>query len=283
MNSLQLVSKLKVKSDDLNINIKEILSNGTSFTQLEKELLKKQCTDLFELILKLKTEEQEQHLPAPQTISETKLEEISTVPVIEPEKTQIQVNEFKTILQSTSPETTLDEIVTQIVEPKIVIEEEVPAIVPMPIVEPLPPIKTELPIDINIEKAIENKRIQKTVMPQITEKPSIPLNEIFKEREASYNDKNSKEQLSPIVEKTFEVQIDSIKNAITLNKKIAFVNDLFNKNVFEYAKTIDKLNQAIDLNDALRMFNELKHQYNWTNDNELVHDLERLIKRRFIS
>jgi len=49
----------------------------------------------------------------------------------------------------------------------------------------------------------------------------------------------------------------------------------------EYAKSIDRLNQAIDLNDALRMFSEMKHTYNWDNANELVQDLDRLIKRRY--
>jgi CRISPR/Cas system endoribonuclease Cas6 (RAMP superfamily) len=118
-------------------------------------------------------------------------------------------------------------------------------------------------------------------MPSIEEPKTLPLNNVFKDREATYNDKNVNETISPIVEKTLEAPLDSIKTAITLNKKIAFVNELFKENVVEYAKSIDRLNQAIDLNDALRMFSEMKHTYNWDNANELVQDLDRLIKRRY--
>jgi hypothetical protein len=140
------------------------------------------------------------------------------------------------------------------------------------------------PIEININKAIENKRIQYTVMPTIEEPKPVPLNETFEGKELSYNDKIAQVQqpnIIPLAEKTIEAPIDSIKSAINLNKKIAFVNILFNENVVEYAKAIERLNQAHDRNDAFRIHNELKHQHNWENSNELVQDLERLIKRRF--
>jgi hypothetical protein len=78
-----------------------------------------------------------------------------------------------------------------------------------------------------------------------------------------------------------DAKVDSLKAAINLNKKIAFVNELFKENTVEYAKAIDKLNSAIDLNEALRYFNELKHHYSWNNDHELVNDLEQLIQKRF--
>jgi hypothetical protein len=306
MNSLQLISKLKVKSEDLHSNIKQILSLGTSFSMLEKELLKKQCTDLFELILKLKTEEEENSHPSilaapkqeeaaePTHEKSIQNEPIKAIPSIS------VTPDFQEILKSSPPDLSLDEALTKIVEvepdlsiPKI--EEQniqepekaelFTAIEPIPTPPQAQPVKTEpiLELNINIEKAIENKRIQKTVMPEITEKPTVPLNETFKEREATFNDKNLKESLGPIAEKSLELPIDNIKNAINLNKKIAFVNELFNKNVFEYAKSIDRLNQASDLNEALRIFTELKHQNAWSNQNELVIDLERIVKRRFNS
>jgi|694.fasta_scaffold18302_7 hypothetical protein len=267
MNSLQLVSKIRTKADDLSANIQQILSLGTSFNALEKELLKKQCTDLYELILKLKTEQEqtEQHSYVTTTTP-------STPPIINPPspapppepivKNWVEptpAEEYKEMAKLVNEDITLDEL-----EAKL----------QAPIVE------TSFP-EINVEKAVENKRIQKTVMPSIEEPKTLPLNNVFKDREATYNDKNVNETISPIVEKTLEAPLDSIKTAITLNKKIAFVNELFKENVVEYAKSIDRLNQAIDLNDALRMFSEMKHTYNWDNANELVQDLDRLIKRRY--
>jgi hypothetical protein len=272
---------------------------------LEKELLKKQCTDLFELILKLKTEEQENNhssatsLAKPEEPVEVIAEKPTPIETIPPAPSIKEIHDFQDILKSSPPDLSLDEALTKIAEIEPVIttpvieeikiqepakEELFTAIEPIPVPPPVhPKIEPSNELNINIEKAVENKRIQKTVMPEFPEKQAIPLNETFKEREATFNDKNLKESLGPIAEKSLELPIDNIKNAINLNKKIAFVNELFNKNVFEYAKSIDRLNQATDFNEALRIFTELKHQYAWSNQNELVLDLERIIKRRFNS
>jgi len=115
-------------------------------------------------------------------------------------------------------------------------------------------------------------------------KKTVPLNATFKEKELTYNEKIAQVNppvIIPMAENTIEAPIDSIKSAINLNKKISFVNELFKENVVEYAKAIDRMNNATDKNDAYRIYNELKHHYNWDNNHELVHDLERLIKRRF--
>lgn len=85
---------------------------------------------------------------------------------------------------------------------------------------------------------------------------------------------------SDVYEKIAREQL-SLKQAINLNKKIAFVNNLFNENTVEYAKAIERLNSASGLHEALRHFSELKHQYNWNNENPLVRDLEQLIEKRY--
>lgn len=84
-----------------------------------------------------------------------------------------------------------------------------------------------------------------------------------------------------VVEKIAKEQQQSLKQAINLNRKIAFVNNLFNENTVEYAKAIEKLNACSSLHEALRYFNELKHQYNWSNESALVKDLESLIEKRY--
>ncbi len=74
---------------------------------------------------------------------------------------------------------------------------------------------------------------------------------------------------------------ENLKTTITLNQKIAFVNDLFKENTVDYAKAIDNLNGAKDLNDALRIFGELKYSYEWNENDALVKELETLITKRF--
>ena len=162
------------------------------------------------------------------------------------------------------------------------IAEKVAIIEPIKQIEPSLDEKAFVIPEVNISKATENKRIQYTVMPEAP-KPN-PLNTNFTEKAPSYNDKmsiNNPANLVPMADKTIEAPIDNIKGAINLNKKIAFVKMLFNENVVEYAKAIERLNNATDRIDALRIHNELKDLHAWENQHELVQELEQLIKRRF--
>ena len=102
-------------------------------------------------------------------------------------------------------------------------------------------------------------------------------------RELSLLDKLTSNIKTPdVYEKMAREQQQSLKQAINLNKKIAFVNHLFNENTVEYAKAIEKLNSSSSVHEALRFFSELKHQYNWSNENALVKDLEQLVEKRYV-
>jgi hypothetical protein len=326
MNSLQLVSKIRSKADDLSQNISDLLQANHSFSSLDKALLSKQCLDLYELILKLKSEAElleekplakqnfsfptkESAPETPKNLQETPnfYQEIPVKPTPPPivEESLVQTNNFQEVLNwADSKEESLDQISQKVdfIEPKIEekIEPKIEAkleakieqkidLKPEPKLEPSilsEPITHEVnPIsEANLHKAIENKRIQYTVMPSIEEPKAVPLHETFTSKPLSYNEKIAQTNPPvsiPLAEKTIEAPIDNIKSAINLNKKIAFVNELFKENVVEYAKAIERLNQATDRNDAFRIHNELKHLHNWDNNNELVMDLERLIKRRF--
>lgn len=303
MNSLQLVNKIKSKSEDFSENIHGLLHANQGLNRIQKDLLTKQCLDLYELLLKLKTEErsiEERIVVAPIK------EDIPSRPEPKPETIQLPEPDPEPVFQEIVPETIqTTEPKEEIQEPKTeplvqaenfqeVInwadehEESLDAIVEKVAFKeeedekPKPVIPDSTLPEININKATENKRIQYTVMPDIL-KPE-PFNSTFKDKAPTYNEKmgiSNPPNLVPLADKTIEAPIDNIKGAINLNKKIAFVKMLFNENVVEYAKAIDRLNNAIDYTDAMRIHNELKHQQQWDNKNELVQDLERLIKRRF--
>ena len=318
MNSLQLVSKIKSKTDDFSKNIHTLISASEGLSSLDKDVLKKQCLDLYELLLKLKSEAElleEKPISKPISIFEpisTKQEPpiIESKPIVpEPKETIIpepetlretpvyeapiiQAQNFQEVVNFASEsEESLDDLLNKVelIEQKTTTE--VPPIEKSTeVIEPIKTILSEPKIEEETKhinepkfgKATENKRIQYTVMPDIS--VPKPINSQFTEREPTYNEKlaqlNTNEHI-PLANKTLEAPIDSIKSAINLNKKISFVNFLFNENVVEYAKAIERLNNAQDLNDAFRIQNEMKHLYAWDNENELVQDLERLIRRRF--
>jgi hypothetical protein len=315
MNSLQLVSKIRSKSDNISQNISELLNGKHPFNSIDKDVLKKQCLDLYELILKLKSDEElleekyiqknitqiNQEIETPssvQTVKEEKkivpepinaIEDTKFLPIEKIVEPIVSAQNFQEVISIADRKMeTLDEIISKVELQEAKPTENLSATLIVEEIElrelPVMHLETiDLP-PVNVDKATENKRIQYTVMPDREEPKTVPLNATFKEKELTYNEKIAQVNpptIIPMAENTIEAPIDSIKSAINLNKKISFVNDLFKENVVEYAKAIERMNSAADRNDAFRIYNELKHQYNWDNNHELVLDLERLIKRRF--
>jgi hypothetical protein len=146
---------------------------------------------------------------------------------------------------------------------------------------------TEPTLD-DLEKLMEEKEKAEEQVPQVQatlplETPKVEAKPVVEPApELSLLDKLSASMRMPdVYEKIAREQQQSLKQAINLNKKIAFVNNLFNENTVEYAKAIEKLNASTTVHEALRYFNELKHQYSWSNENALVKELEGLIEKRF--
>jgi hypothetical protein len=156
-----------------------------------------------------------------------------------------------------------------------VAEEEIIETPPAPIEQTeLQPVTT-LFTQQEIEATIERNRAEEE---QKKEVPFTPE----ESNELSLHEKLSlSTEKRPGLAEKLQQKVESLKSAISLNKKIAFVNQLFGENTVEYAKAIDKLNQSNNLDEALRYYSELKVQYQWDTNNELVKDLEQLVIKRF--
>lgn len=372
MNSIQLISKINARIEDLAMLSQEVLQPNNELSNIEKEVLKRTCSDLFELVLKLKTSNDlsDEHIALKENISqeirkeelnfkeiiankiiseevtintlaETKLveeepivepvapvfnqpivpevkvappvqeaevepivevpqmplftfthepEEIIAEPVViaEPiiekpvevvaplvEESNVEVVKEEPVVVEKQPEL----VVIEPKQPEIIIEKEVeiPKVIITP---PAPPVQEIKPI-VEAPKPIEPKPI----LEENTNKPN-PFFSIGKtvmpSSEPSLNERIAQKMDGfQFTEKIVEPKIDSLKTAISLNKKIAFVNELFKENVVEYAKSIDKINGANNLSEAMLFWSEMKITHNWNNEHPLVKDLEKLIQRRF--
>lgn len=228
--------------------------SASSFTTVDKDLLRRKCVALYENILQLQSE---------------------TLPAEEPAETQMAQPVVK---ETPAP------VLPLFTEP-----EEKPEPITEPVEEPvvqtpLPPVVIEEE-EIKTPTEIQNELITKIVEERRTEDeittPPTPI------EEASLNELSLHEKLSKTVEAPPAVydkiisKPGNLKQSISLNQKIAFVNDLFGENVVEYAKAIEKLNSAASGDEALRFFTELKHQRGWNNESSLVRELEQLVQKRF--
>lgn len=198
---------------------------------------------LTETVVELEAEPETLASVEEPTEPEIKIPEVEIVEVEETPKPNTLVFDF-----NTNTEPTLDDL-EKLMEEKEKAEEQVPQV------------QATLPLE----------------TPKVETKPAVePAPEL------SLLDKLSASMRTPdVYEKIAREQQQSLKQAINLNKKIAFVNNLFNENTVEYAKAIEKLNASTTVHEALRYFNELKHQYSWSNENALVKELEGLIEKRF--
>ncbi len=216
---------------------------GQSPSVIDRELLKKKVVDLYEHILKLE---------AQTLVQQTMVFEDAVSGNTEP----LLAADEKIPAEAESPENTPAEIHAALPE------EPIPATDGEGVAQPISEIRVE---------EVEETSILFTQ----EENAEVKTSEFLHERiSKSIN-------INPEFLQHIESRVESLKSSISLNKKIAFVNDLFKENTVEYAKAIEKLNSAEDLNAALLVFTELKHSQGWDNANDLVRDLESLVVKRF--
>lgn len=228
------------------------LQSLESISIMDKDLLQQKCLVLYEHILSLVT--QEGHHPlfnspiaTVDSTQELKLNELPT-----PESDILLVNDIPEVEEEPLPSKDLD------------------------LFAELPKTETEATNEF-IQAMIEEEQLLRDTEdnPKPTTKTEI--------QELSLHEKiahalPTKPDLS---EKLSSGGIASLKSAINVNLKIAIVNDLFKENTVEYVKAIDKLNNSDSIHEAMRYFTELKHTYDWDNQNTLVKELENLINKRF--
>lgn len=100
-------------------------------------------------------------------------------------------------------------------------------------------------------------------------KQTTLLNEDITQTKPAYN-LSSRLQTKPIT---------NIQNAIGLNDKFLFINELFDGDADKYNVTIETLNNATHFNEA---YNFLVENFQWDMDSELVQKILDLIRRKLI-
>ena len=128
-----------------------------------------------------------------------------------------------------------------------------------------------------VSKSHETDTEEKKKQPE--EAPEI-LSDRFKKQTTLLNEDIT--QTKPVYNLSSRLQtkpITNIQNAIGLNDKFLFINELFNGDADKYNVTIETLNKATDFNEA---YNFLVDNFQWDMDSELVQKILDLIRRKLI-
>ncbi|WP_400194180.1 hypothetical protein [Hymenobacter sp. B81] len=154
------------------------------------------------------------------------------------------------------------------------------AVAEAPVVEPTPAVAAPAaPAPVRAAEVFTPERnpLAETVSPGGT----------LHEKLASSNGKTGSlyEKLAPAPAATLaEIQpkVESLRNAISINQRFSFINELFNGENMEYHAAIEHLDALPDAESARRYVQQdLSQRYQWVRKDEHVNKLLRLIDRKF--
>ena len=272
--------------DTLQAHIKRLKKMNTGIHQLDADLLLDSTRKLYDRILKLKIEGSA-HLRTivlPETMPEAEIPEValSTERIRQkPSVVEMKVEE-KVVVEAKGEEEKQAEDSTEVeVESEDEIKREATS---------TPPGKRRTE---NFDDPVGN--IVKTEEPKVTikEEPSVAHSDettttsrttfdLFSSNaEETVADKLGKKDDSSVAAKMQHSQISDLKQAIGINEKFLFINELFNGDLGRYNKVIDELNELKNQQGIDTYLLEMKIQNQWADDNEAFLKLKLLLDRKF--
>lgn len=273
-----------------------------TFSQIETDLMRKQCLELYEAIGQLQLlNSNSAHLNLPQDFIkppsphvEPIVEISNNVPEIleeEPISENVELEEVQEIVEEIEPEIEpIPQI--EIPEEKIIMAE--PRFVPV----------NKLPDESKVDEKNEiisppTIEVKKTKTPQfvpVEEKPDpiyIPVKKVITEKSVlekigqEPKSKTVHEHISSTKEEkllhdTFpNSKIPTIPSAIDISKRFELQNNLFGGQSHAYSQAIRSLEEADNKQTALDVFEEISGKLNWDVDSELVKEFKSYIYRKF--
>lgn len=250
-NVLQLLEKINRTAQRIN---------APGLSRLEYDLLMQYVRDLYD----------ELHTLRSGTIAATKAE-LPVVNVAEQQRTEVQVT-YKEMAEQ-------DRLVEQVV---------VPVSKPVEQVQQQPVVKHEPVVYVKHEPVVvEEERTEPVVVlvdePVLAHTPitdmvehAVPINERIK----SSGDLNERWK-GAANEVHHKYAVKPLKDMIDLNRRIAFVNDLFKGNSEELSKAVQTIDTATDYEVAKVYVNSLAKTWNWFESSQSAKLFVKLVKQRF--
>jgi hypothetical protein len=121
-------------------------------------------------------------------------------------------------------------------------------------------------------KQPENKPFQ-VQPPAVKPSPTVAAESIHEKLSRDIPKKES------LAEKIEHAPIPDLKKAISINQRFQFSKELFKNNSQEYEVAIEKLNST-SRDEALKMLDNLKSKFSWSDESEVVNDFRELVDRR---
>ncbi len=138
-------------------------------------------------------------------------------------------------------------------------------------------IKEEEPLEVKVQ---ENASIPSIKFDDLEENETIATKEI---QDISINAKFSDQaEVKTLAQKLSKKPISNIIEAIGLNQKFLFMNELFEGENTYYKEAIQQLNNFSNFDEANNFIKVLEKRHDWDSDSNTVKDFLDLVERRYL-
>ena len=290
MKKEKLINEIDLITESIRRHVKRLKSDGHRVHKMDIDLLIEKTRQLYDQLINLdgitipfetsmaeESEEEmevkitEQHIEEEVLVEETvdeSMKEEMPEGMIDPEE-----QEAETVIQGAEKEEFIEEI-QEPVEPE---EQEVETLMHKREEEILTEMHDEQTESVG-EKIAEKDQ---AIAPEEKKETKSTIDLFSTSAEPSLGDRFKNDNQITIADKITKDYINELREAIGINEKFLFINELFNGDMARYNKIIDELDALKTMEGVNTYMLELKIQSQWTDDNQALIKLTELLHRKF--
>ncbi len=279
MDINKLLLSIDLDLGTFHAHLKRMRKKGKEIHPLDVELMQDKTRRIYDSLLELEKSLTEGDVPVVQTIN---LPETMPEAAI-PEKAESKKDEIPGSIvaeqkqEVAKPKEPLEEKVSEKVEVKKEVKVEIEE---LPITEPVQTKKVEKP-KVPASKVVEPKIEEKVeTHEEKIDSPKSTIDLFTDSAEESIGDKLGSNEEASIAHKMQSEKISSLKQAIGINEKFLFINELFGGDLGRYNNAIDEFDQMQTLEGTATHLRELKVLHQWPDKNEAFIKFKSLVVRK---
>lgn len=291
MDKEKTLLSLNAQLDTLKAHINRLKKSNYKIHVLDVDMLKQKTIEFYDTVFEL---ESRLFIKEEIVIEDVKVEEpLITKKPIATTITKKPVVE-KPVVEKVVEEKPKEEVIekkpvekAEVVEVPVTIE--IPVVEKEPVVETKPIVKEEPVIE---EVIVKTEPIPEVKKPEINEESTAITEEEATTATTTYDlfsgsadnalaEKFHINEEQSIAEKMQKKQVVNIREAIGINEKFLFINELFNGDMGRYNKILDDINDLPTKQGVDTYMFEMKIQFQWADDNEAYLKLKELLNRKF--
>jgi len=255
MEKEKLISEIDRTLESIKTHISRIKNDPDKVHKMDMDLLIEKTRDIYDKLIQLDglTITFETEIPHQ---NEKEIEETETVETVDIKVEEIEKEEAKA------------EEEAEITEEDIKVEVHVEEIVDE--------------VEEQIEEAQEKKELREDFLEEKEETEKSTIDLFTSSAGPTLSDTFSEGEQPTIADKINKEGVNELREAIGINEKFLFINELFNGDLGRYNKVIDELDELTTIEGVNTYVLELKIQSQWADDNIALIKLTDLLNRKFV-